>query len=236
MITIADGIPAHPKDKIEQVGFKPTAMDVWVYSLTFGPGVLLLAAVWLQTRVPVPVLMKDPLAVAHEAKTCCHFYYGLVSNLGIMIWSAGAAVSLFAALLLFFADRPRAELQFFAAAAAFTSLLALDDLFMIHEDVLPQLGVPEAVTYGLYAAAAGGYFLLSWRAILALRPALMALALALLGMSVAIDVFFHSENMVRVFVEDGAKFLGISAWTSFHLTAALQVISARMPDGVHPTA
>ena len=231
MISTANVILARRKDETQTVGLRPTAADVWVYSLTFGPGLLLLAAVWLQTRVPVPVLMKDPLAVAHEAKTCCHFYYGLVSNLGIMIWSAGAAVSLFAALLLFFADRPRAEMMFFTAAAAFTSWLALDDLFMIHEDVLPQLGVPEAVTYGLYAAAAAGYFLLSWRAILASRPALMASALVLLGTSVAIDVLVHSENTFRVFVEDGAKFLGILAWMSFHLTAALQIIWARM---VHP--
>ncbi len=226
MITIADVIPARPKSKIKRVGFRPVPADVWVYSLTFGPGLLLLAAVWLQTRVPIPVLMKDPLAVAHATKTCCHFYYGLVSNLGIMIWSAGAAVSLFAALLLFCADRPRAEMLFFTAAAAFTSWLALDDLFMIHEDVLPQLGEPEAITYGLYAAAAAGYFLLSWRAILASRRALMASAMVLLGTSVAIDVLVQSDSTVRVFVEDGAKLLGILAWTSFHVTAALQIIGA----------
>jgi hypothetical protein len=226
MITIVDVIPARPKDKIKTVGFRPTAADVWVYSLTFGPGLLLLAAVWLQTRVPVAVLMKDPLAVAHATKTCCHFYYGLVSNLGIMVWTAGAAISLFAALLLFCAARPKAEMWFFAAAAAFTGWLTLDDLFMIHEDVLPQLGVPEAITYVLYAGAAAGYFLLSWRAILASRPALMASALVLLGTSVAIDVLVQSETAVRVFLEDGAKLLGILAWTSFHLTAALQIIGA----------
>jgi hypothetical protein len=115
---------------------------------------------------------------------------------------------------------------FFTAAAAFTSWLALDDLFMIHEDVLPQLGVPEAITYGLYAAAAAGYFLLSWRAILASRRALMASAMVLLGTSVAIDVLVQSDSTVRVFVEDGAKLLGILAWTSFHVTAALQIIGA----------
>jgi hypothetical protein len=221
-------MPAHAKDKNKPAGFTATAADVWVYSLTFGPGVLLLAAVWLQTRVPVSVLMKDPLAVVHETKTCCHFYYGLVSNLGIMIWTAGAAVSLFAALLLFCADRPKSEMLFFAAAAAFTTWLALDDLFMIHEDVLPQLGVPEAITYGLYGSAAAGYFLLSWRAILESRPMLMALALILLGSSVGIDVLVKSESAARVFVEDGAKLLGILAWASFHVSAAVQIIGARM--------
>ena len=220
--------PTPVKTEAKRFGFRPTAADMWVYSLTFGPGILLLAAVWFQTRVPVPVLMKDPLAVVQLTKTCCHFYYGLVSNLGIMVWTAGAAVCLFASLLLFSTARPKAEVLFFVAAAGFTGLLALDDLFMLHEDVLPQLGIPEAITYALYAGAAAAYFFFSWRTILALRPMLMASALALLGTSVAIDVLVHSESAVRVFAEDGAKLLGILAWTSFHVTAALEIIGARM--------
>jgi hypothetical protein len=31
-------------------------------------------------------------------------------------------------------------------------------------------------------------------------------------------------------LEDGAKLLGILAWTSFHLTAALQIIGAAIRD------
>ena len=231
MITIADVMTVHPNEsKAKGIIFRPTAADVWVYSLTFGPGILLLAAVWFQTRVPVPVLMKDPLAVVQLTKICCHFYYGLVSNLGIMIWTAGAAVCVFASLVLFSKVRPQAEVIFFVAAAAFTGWLALDDLFMIHEDVLPQIGVPENITYAFYAGTAAAYFYFSWRSILASRPMLMASALALLGTSVAIDVLVHSESAVRVFAEDGAKLLGILAWTSFHVTAAFEIIGARMKE------
>jgi hypothetical protein len=97
---------------------------------------------------------------------------------------------------------------------------------MIHEHVLPLFGVPQLVTYAAYAGLAALYFLLSWRQILAFRPALMALALALLGTSVLIDIFWHSERAVRVFLEDGAKFLGILAWTSFHFTIALETMKA----------
>lgn len=219
--------------RAKKFSLRLTRVDVWIYSLTFGPGIALLAAVWLQTRVPISVLMKDPLAVVQLTETCCHFYYGLVSNLGIMVWTAGAAVCLFASLLLFLKWSSKNELAFLFAAAIFTSWLALDDLFMIHEDVLPQLGVPETLTYVLYAGVAGAYFFFSWRTIMIMRPMLMASALALLGGSVAIDVLVNSDSAVRVFAEDGAKFLGILAWTSFHVTAALQIVEARM---VKPSA
>ena len=167
--------------KVKGSRWRPTTADIWTYALTFGPGILLLAVVGLQSRVPIPVLMKDPLAVVPLTQTCCHFYYGFISNLGVMLWTAAAAVCLFASLLLFRANRRSEDATFLLAAGVFTGWLALDDLFMIHEDVLPWFGVPQVVTYGAYAAIAALYFLYSWRQILAFRPVLMALALALLG-------------------------------------------------------
>jgi hypothetical protein len=54
----------------------------------------------------------------------------------------------------------------------------------------------------------------------------MALAMALLGTSVVIDVLVHSESTLHVFMEDGAKFLGILAWAGFHVNAALDLAAA----------
>jgi hypothetical protein len=208
--------------------WRPSAADIWTYAFTFGPGLLLLAVIGLQSRVPIPVLMKDPLAVVPLTQSCCHFYYGFISNLGVMLWTAAAAVCLFASLLLVGRTRRSVDATFLCVAGVFTGWLALDDLFMIHEDVLPSFGVPQLVTYTAYAAIAASYFLYAWRQILAFRPVLMALALALLGTSVLIDIFWHSDRAVRVFVEDGAKFLGILAWASFHFTIALETITTSL--------
>jgi hypothetical protein len=108
-------------------------------------------------------------------------------------------------------------------AGLFTGWLCLDDLFMVHEDVLPLFGVPQPATYAAYASFAALYFALAWRHILAARPVLMLLALALLGTSVAIDIIATSESPLHVMTEDGSKFLGILAWTGFHVTAALDL-------------
>lgn len=208
---------------------RPRRADLWVWVLTFGPGAIVLAAVWFQSSVSVSVLFKDPLAVAQMMDDCCEFYYGLVSNLGVMIWTAGAGICLFTSVLLFSRARPRSEVLFFAAAAVFTGWLTLDDLFMLHEWVLPDYGVPQTVTFGSYAAVAVVYSLLSWRYILALRPVLMASALGLLGSSVVIDALVHTEGKTQVFFEDGTKLLGILAWTSFHVLAAFEMIGPSRP-------
>ena len=212
----------------QSFSWRMSASDALIYAVTFIPGIVLLAAVALQPRAPIAYLMKDPLAVFQMSKECCHIYYGAVSNLGVMIWTAGAAVCIFAALLLAAIGRRGGETVFLVAAGLFTGWLALDDLFMIHEDLLPLLGVPQPATYLGYGCAAATYLYLSWRYILALRPLLMALAMGLLGTSVAIDVLVHTEGPVHVFFEDGAKFLGILAWTGFHVTAALDLAAAAL--------
>ena len=77
--------------KVKGSRWRPAAADIWTYALTFGPGLLLLAVIGLQTRVHI-LLMKDPLAVVPLTQSCCHFYYGFISNLGVMLWTAAAAV------------------------------------------------------------------------------------------------------------------------------------------------
>ena len=157
-----------------------SAADLWVYGLTFIPAIILLMIVMLQPKVPVAVLMKDPLGVVQLTKECCHVYYGLVSNVGILAWTTGAAVSIFVALLLFINGHRGSEVTFLTVAGLFTGWLCHDDLFMVHEDVLPLFGVPQPATYAAYASFAALYFALAWRHILAARPVLMLLALALL--------------------------------------------------------
>jgi hypothetical protein len=208
---------------VEGRASRVSSTDILVYGLTFVPGIVLLAAVALQTRVPIFVLMKDSLVVVQLTKECCHVYYGLISNLGVMLWTAGAAVCLFAALILVTNGQRDSRVVFLVAAGLFTGWLGLDDFFMVHEDVLPLFGVSQRVTYAAYATIAALYFLFSWRHILMSRPMLMMSALTLLGTSVLIDVLVHSESALHVFAEDGAKFLGILAWTSFHVTAALDL-------------
>ena len=113
---------------------------------------------------------------------------------------------------------------FLGAAGLLTGLLAVDDLFLVHENVLPAFGVPQPVTYGAYAALGLAYLLVSWREILRHNVVLLGAAIVLLGTSALIDWFVHSDHPSRILLEDGAKLAGICAWAGFHVLAAWTIL------------
>ena len=145
---------------------------------------------------------------------------------GVVLWMACSAICLFAAAVLARFRSLAPETIFLIVAGLFTGFLGADDLFLVHENVLPAFGVPEPVTYGAYALIACGYLALSWRCILNNNFMLLTAAIALLGTSVGIDWVIHSEEPWRIIVEDGAKITGICAWGAFHLTAAWRALTA----------
>lgn len=200
-----------------------------VYGMSLVPPLLMLAVIAWQSVVPVAFLTKDPLAVAELTKgECCSVYYGILSNVGILLWCSAAAITLFALLFALTERAERSATIFFATAGFFTSFLMLDDFFLVHEDVFPAFGVSQIVTYGLYAAFAVVYFITCWFSNLVLRPRLLFVALCCLGLSVALDIALHSESRMHILLEDGAKIIGIAAWAGFHIEAAFVFISKHL--------
>ena len=196
----------------------------WIWAATILAPLAIMLGVAAQPWVSPGDLLRDPLAVAEMSTTCCKVYYGAISSLGVLLWASAAAVCLFAAAVLYTLARPLAEPVFMASAGLLTGLLTIDDLFLVHENVLPAFGVSEPVTYLAYGLCGLAYLLVSWREILRCRYGLLALAVVLLAASVVVDWFFHSDHPARIVIEDGAKLGGIFAWASFHMTAAWQCI------------
>ncbi len=198
---------------------------VWLLALV--PATLLIVFSAFQPWIEPADLFRDPLAVAElKGVACCKVYDGAISSLGVIGWMACAALCLFAAAIMMNARNKIAGAgTFFIYAGLFTAFLGFDDLFLIHENVLPAFGVPERVTYGAYGLIGLGYLATSWRLILQNRYVLFGGAIALLATSVVIDWFLHSDNVWRLIAEDGAKFVGISLWASFHVDAAWRFIS-----------
>jgi|GEM_PF-2330294 len=218
---------AHPKDwpfGFIDLGFKDySTADYFRFAvLAFAPPLFVMALTFAQPFAPPEALLVDPMAIARDPELCCAFYSGAVSNLGILLWAAAAAIAAFAATLL---NDARAR-RFFLATSGFTAFLMIDDLFMLHEEALPALGVPEPAVYAAYLAAAalyGGVFL---RDIFAARAALALLAALAMAASIIEDqtkILWPIHN----FVEDGAKLTGIYCWLLFVTLRARGAILAR---------
>lgn len=151
---------------------------------------------------------------------------GFLSNLGYLQWISAAAIALFAALGGLPGLRGR-ERQLMLCGGAFSLLLCLDDMFLLHDRY-----IGSTFLYALYALFAVLILFRFRQQVLSLGGGAFVLAVALLGLSVVIDAF---QTVIPVpyerlqLVEEGAKFLGIACWLAFWAQAAAGAARLRAP-------
>ncbi|MFA7505601.1 MAG: hypothetical protein WCZ28_12950 [Burkholderiaceae bacterium] len=189
-----------------------------------------MGAIVLATMIAVTQAMKidfgyvsRDLAVIHEL----HPLGGMLSALGVLLWCAAATASLVAGLAT-----PAAALRvrlFLFASAVLSAWLMLDDGFMIHEMIAPvHLHIGERwVILGLGILCAG-WLIAFGRLIVATRYGMLVLAFVFLGASLGADLVILpllslSESMGYL-LEDGAKWIGILFWFTYHLRTAVAIL------------
>ncbi len=197
------------------------------------PALFILAAVTAASRlrqVPLGNFTRDPVTVLDG-----HWYVGALSNLGCLIWASAAAISFFAFGVLRARSEAREERLLLLWSGLFTLWLCFDDLYLLHERVLPgYLRLPEEVTFAAYGLAALAYIirfrLLIFRSELAI-PAIAFGCFALSILSDATDYPVYGHYLV----EDGFKFLGIVGWFTFLARLSYQALDRqqRSPSLVH---
>lgn len=182
-----------------------------------------MAALQSAADLPPGTLSRDPLAHAGVDALS-----GLQSNAGALLWFGAASVAVFVAIASWRSTRP-ADLLWLGLLAA---LLAVDDLLMLHEALLPRFfGLGETIIIAGYGAAAASILWLH-RLVLATRTGVMTLlaGFGCLALSVVVDAFQHRwDSPWRIFVEDGTKLLGIVAWSIYLVGSAAAVVRGEPP-------
>jgi hypothetical protein len=175
-------------------------------------GVLLgsMAYLGLRTELHLGDLTRD---VASSAGL--PFYYGLYSNVGVLLWWTAAVICIGSAILLWPSRRLHEPATFLLFAGITTTVIALDDLFQFHEDLLPNyLGLPEELFFAIHGLLLA-VLLVRWRhLIMRSEWGLLLSALALFGTSVVIDAL-DLRVRGRFFWEDGLKLAGIVCWLGY---------------------
>ena len=109
-------------------------------------------------------------------------------------------------------------------------MLVLDDLLLLHEAAAfaPWAGALVAAAYGLAFLR----FVVRFRDVILrdLDVGLLLLAVGSLGVSLVTDVLV-APTQSSVLVEDGAKLLGLVAWSAFVLRTALFALGHRRSAG-----
>jgi hypothetical protein len=194
----------------------------WLYVVALVPPAILVAIGAAQPWVPPAEIFRDPLSVAADAGSdCCHLYFGFFSNLGVLLWCSSASVCFFAGMLLKQRKADRSKILFMVSAGIFTGLLLFDDLFLAHEVIYPKiLGVDEKYVFSVYVILAGIYLLYFRDLIIRNGYSLMVLSLIFFFISIFFDTLLQEVGTLRRIAEDGAKFVGIATWMTFHCRAA----------------
>ena len=175
--------------------------------------IIVLGIIGLLTDTSGTSFMRDPAPTMGVSA-----YIGLVSNIGVLLWSSTAAICIFSYALLRNSLENKDLKLFILFAGLITGYLLLDDFFLFHEQMSDR--IPEAVIFAVYIIVVLCYLVRFRTKILRTEFSLLLLAGILFGLSLAVDVlhdmaiFMYLGNM-RVFIEDGFKFLGIVTWFTY---------------------
>ena len=169
------------------------AVALWSTAVVvFFAGVGFLAAVGIDL---------DRIARDSNETTDAPIETGALSRVGLILWGAAAVSAALVALIA--ADKPTRWM--FGALALGLAGLGLDDALLIHEVVLPELGVPEKLVLAVWAVLAGLWLARYATRIRDANRTLGVLALGALAGSLAVDVLAHKE-----WLEDVFKTIGVA--------------------------
>ena len=189
------------------------------------PGLFLLV-ISMQPWVNPKWMFLDTVTAAEFSDDCCHIYYGFVSNLGIFLWVATAAICLFTATIFLQWKNAKALFRFAVTAGLFSAWLAMDDAFLLHEIVFPKIGVPQFLVLAVYVLLAFSYIIASWRVILSSEYWILGLGVGAVAISLGVDQLLHSLDPTIVIIEDSAKFFGLFCWFAFHVVTLVVAFQA----------
>jgi len=203
----------------------PRVWSALIYcSLIAVVGVAGVYALGTLTGTSLSDLTRDPAAVVKYK-----VYIGILSNIGILFWTAAAAICFLGAAVIKKIDGQQQLGVFLFYSGCLTLLLGIDDLFLLHEYVIPNtLFIPQKVVVLSYLLAAAAYLIRFHKWILSTDYLLLALAFCFLGLSLFVDQVFPYSDF-ESYVEDSFKFAGIVFWLAYFAHVTISAITGSQP-------
>ncbi|ABW30623.1 hypothetical protein [Acaryochloris marina] len=208
---------------------------------------LLIVIARLKTNIPINVFLSDPAVIAGSnglsslIQATTNPFVGVASNIGILCWCISASVCFFSCFLIRkklmpYSNGYKELFNFLLLSGLITSVLLIDDLFLLHEAIIPKLlKIPQYLTYSLYMVTVFYWINRFRKIIIKTEWDLLALAFIFFTFSIftdtAMDYFelsnhmnILSNNELLVLLEDGFKLFGIISWLTYLSKTSLLII------------
>lgn len=222
---------AEPQPVMPDQAAGPARTPPWLIVLAVGLPVLVIVGSVLQSRLDPEQLYRDPLlALSYELEKDPDFdsrntlaMLGAISNLGVLLWCAAAAVCLFSVTLVRGAAGRGGTLCLFATGVI-SAMLMGDDLFQGHEKIYPALfGLREKAVFAIYGVIMLGYVAAFQRVIRSHAPLLFVASGVAFVLAMVFDIFddavtdsgLANADLVQRLGEDGFKLIGICLWSAY---------------------
>ena len=173
-------------------------------------------------NIPISQFTRDPLAI-----TKGHPFLGIISNVGVILWSFSVAICFFSYVLLKTSKKPNNVSRFIIFGGFISLVLLLDDLFMLHDRIYPKyFGVGEKIVFLFYGTLIL-FYLVKFRKIIKKTDFIfILLATSFFGLSILVDRLPQSLLPWTHLFEDGPKFIGIVSWFSYQFSICLQEVQS----------
>ncbi len=212
---------------------KITRLLVWSNSIVL----ILIISTWGFAKIlsiPIYDLVADPAEIAQKAP-----YAGLISQVGILLWTGTVCICWFSASILR-KNNPKDThanwSQFLQFSGYITALFLLDDLLQIHEysPILLGLGSsPEEISrplqngvelavFALYGVLFLAYLWRFKRKIVKTNLLSLILAIAFMGISTLIDLLAPEQMQEHFILEEGSKLMSIMSWFNYFFLVSQQ--------------
>ncbi|OLQ73135.1 hypothetical protein BIT28_25245 [Photobacterium proteolyticum] len=198
----------------EIMKFKIVLAPMWVNGFIFIPSTLFVCFLYYLGEPYIYEIMSDPITYFDG-----EVWTGFGSNIGIFIWASSSAIAIFCGIATLHAREDNTKPKFLILLGLLTLLLSLDDLFLIHDIILPHFGISEYIIYTFYAFS-GLYIVFKYLNIISkTENFLFFIGGIMFCMSIFIDVIPSSPLLG--FLEDAVKLIGIFAWSGYLIRTSL---------------
>lgn len=144
-------------------------------------------------------------------------YFGLLSNLAIAAWLVGGTAASFSALVArrLSGHARSSAIVLCAVLGLWTTWLALDDAYTLHESVIPaHTGIHQHSITAVYALFMAGVLYRFRREFIKRDIPLLLTAMLFFGASEVMDVITGTNDALK-YLEESLKLLGVVAWAGY---------------------